>query len=57
MEIDPFYGATDLLVVLANKDIPTYIYDKSLMMSSMMNALICIPVHPNLPGKLRSLIL
>ena len=38
MEIDPFYGAPDLLVVLANKDIPTYIYDGSLVMGNMMNA-------------------
>lgn len=38
VEIDPFYGAPDLLVVLANKDIPTYIYDGSLVMGNMMNA-------------------
>lgn len=38
MEIDPFYGAPDLLVVLANKDVPTYIYDGSLVMGNMMNA-------------------
>ena len=38
MEIDPFYGAPDLLIVLANKDIPTYIYDGSLVMGNMMNA-------------------
>ncbi|MDE5852821.1 MAG: nitroreductase [Oscillospiraceae bacterium] len=37
-EIDPFYGAPELLVVLANKDIPTYIYDGSLVMGNMMNA-------------------
>ena len=34
MDIDPFYGAPDLLVVLANKDIPTYIYDGSLVMGN-----------------------
>ena len=38
MDIDPFYGAPDLLVVLANKDIPTYIYDGSLVMGNLMNA-------------------
>ena len=38
MEIDPFYGAPELLVVLGNKDIPTYIYDGSLVMGNMMNA-------------------
>ncbi|MDE6749375.1 MAG: nitroreductase [Lachnospiraceae bacterium] len=37
-EIDPFYGAPELLVVLANKEIPTYIYDGSLVMGNMMNA-------------------
>ena len=38
MEIDPFYGAPELIVVLANKDIPTYIYDGSLVMGNMLNA-------------------
>lgn len=37
-DIDPFYGAQDLLIVLGNKDIPTYIYDGSLVMGNMMNA-------------------
>jgi len=36
--IDPFYGAPELLVVLANKAIPTYIYDGSLVMGNLMNA-------------------
>lgn len=36
--IDPFYGAPVILIVLANKDIPTYIYDGSLVMSNMMLA-------------------
>ena len=35
---DPFYGAPVVLVVLANKDIPTYIYDGSLVMGNLMNA-------------------
>jgi nitroreductase len=38
MDIDPFYGAPDLLVVLADKDMPTYIYDGSLVMGNLMNA-------------------
>ena len=38
MDIDPFYGAPELLVVLANKDIPTYVYDGSLVMGNLMNA-------------------
>ena len=38
VDMDPFYGAPDLLVVLANKDIPTYVYDGSLVMGNMMNA-------------------
>jgi len=38
MDIDPFYGAPELLVVLANKAMPTYLYDGSLVMGNMMNA-------------------
>ena len=38
MDIDPFYGAPELLVVLANKEIPTYLYDGSLVMGNLMNA-------------------
>ena len=38
MEIDPFYGAPELLVVLANKETPTYVYDGSLVMGNLMNA-------------------
>ena len=37
-DMDPFYGAPELLIVLANKDIPTYIYDGSLVMGNLMNA-------------------
>ncbi len=36
--IDPFYGAPVILVVLANKEIPTYKYDGSLVMGNLMNA-------------------
>ena len=35
---DPFYGAPELLVVLANKEMPTYVCDGSLVMGNMMNA-------------------
>ena len=35
---DPFYGAPELLIVLADKSVPTYIYDGSLVMGNMMNA-------------------
>ena len=35
---DPFYGAPELLIVLADKDMPTYIYDGSLVMGNLMNA-------------------
>ena len=38
MDIDPFYGAPELLVVLANKAIPTYVYDGSLVLGNLMNA-------------------
>ncbi|MBQ6075677.1 MAG: nitroreductase [Lachnospiraceae bacterium] len=35
---DPFYGAPELLIVLANKAVPTYLYDGSLVMGNLMNA-------------------
>ena len=38
MEIDPFYGAPELLIVLANKDVPTYLYDGSLVLGNLMSA-------------------
>ena len=38
VDIDPFYGAPVVLVVLADKSVPTYIYDGSLVMENMMLA-------------------
>lgn len=35
---DPFYGAPVVLIVLANKERPTYTYDGSLVMGNLMNA-------------------
>lgn len=35
-DTDPFYGAPVVLVVLAGKKIPTYIYDGSLVMQNLM---------------------
>lgn len=35
---DPFHGAPVILLVLADKNIPTYIYDGSLVMGNMLNA-------------------
>ena len=37
-ETDPFYGAPVVLVVLANKEVPTYVYDGSLVMGNLMTA-------------------
>lgn len=37
-ENDPFYGAPAVLVVLAKKDVPTRVYDGSLVMGNLMNA-------------------
>ncbi len=37
-EFDPFYGAPVILIVLANKEIGTYIYDGSLVMGNLLNA-------------------
>ena len=38
VDFDPFYGAPEVLVVLGNKAVPTYVYDGSLVMGNMMNA-------------------
>ena len=35
---DPFYGAPVVLVVLADRTVPTYLYDGSLVMGNLMNA-------------------
>ncbi len=35
---DPFYGAPVILIVLADKNVPTYVYDGSLVMGNLMNA-------------------
>lgn len=36
--VDPFYNAPVVLIVLADKTKPTYIYDGSLVMGNLMNA-------------------
>ena len=38
VDMDPFYGAPEVLVVLADKAVPTYVCDGSLVMGNMMNA-------------------
>lgn len=38
VDSDPFYGAPVVLVVLADKNVPTYIYDGILVMGNLMNA-------------------
>lgn len=35
---DPFYGAPVILIVLADKKVPTHVYDGSLVMGNLMNA-------------------
>ena len=37
-DFDPFYGAPVILIVLARKDVPTGIYDGSLVMENLMLA-------------------
>ena len=37
-DFDPFYGAPVILIVLAKKDVPTYVYDGSLVLGNLMNA-------------------
>ena len=38
VQMDPFYNAPIVLVVLANKEFPTYIYDGTLVMENLMLA-------------------
>jgi nitroreductase len=38
VDTDPFYNAPVVLIVLANKAFPTYLYDGSLVMGNLMNA-------------------
>ena len=38
VDFDPFYGAPELLIVLADRSMPTYLYDDSLVLGNMMNA-------------------
>lgn len=42
--MDPFYGAPELLIVLADKSMPTYVYDGSLVMGNLMNAAAAVGV-------------
>ena len=37
-DTDPFYGAPVVLIVLADKNRPTHVYDGSLVMGNLMNA-------------------
>lgn len=38
VDTDPFYGAPVVLIVLADKSMPTYLYDGSLVMGNLMLA-------------------
>ena len=42
---DPFYGAPAILIVLANKEVPTATYDGSLVMGNLMLGLGSIWIH------------
>lgn len=37
-DIDPFYGAPVVLIILADRSIPTHVYDGSLVMGNLMLA-------------------
>ena len=37
-DFDPFYGAPAMLVVLANREVPTHVYDGALTMGNLMVA-------------------
>lgn len=41
---DPFYNAPTVIIVLANKDMPTYLYDGSLVMGNLMNGAYAVGV-------------
>lgn len=43
-DIDPFYAAPTVVVVLADKTVPTYIEDGSLVMGNLMNAAFALGV-------------
>ena len=38
VESDPFYGAPVVVIVLANREVPTHVYDGSLVMGNLMLA-------------------
>lgn len=38
VDSDPFYGAPELILVLADKSVPTSVYDGALVMGNLMNA-------------------
>ena len=44
VDIDPFYGAPELLIVLANRKVPTYIYEGSIVLGNMMKAAVDLGV-------------
>ena len=37
-DVDPFFGAPTLLIVLANSEVPTYVEDGSVVIANMLNA-------------------
>ncbi len=41
---DPFYGAPVVIVVLADRSVPTYLYDGSLVMGNLLNAAYAVGV-------------
>ena len=43
-EYDPFYNAQTIIIVLADKAIPTYLYDGSLVMGNLMNGAYAVGV-------------
>ncbi len=38
VDVDPFYGAPVVLIVLADRSVPTHIYDGTLVMGNLLNA-------------------
>ena len=50
---DPFYGAPVILIVLADKTVPTHVYDGSLVMGNLMNAAESIGVARSSPDTIK----
>jgi hypothetical protein len=49
-DADPFYGAPAVLIVLADKSVPTHVYDGSLVMGNIIGDCLPLPVAAYVPA-------